>query len=142
LAGTPQIVQRAIVTPGYDGPMFPRLPALTGGPGEQVVNGLRVRLDTTTGGILKPPPIRFPFMDKTTRAPVSDLQPYLGASAHLLIVNSDLSVAIHVHPEGALTSGPEIGFEPLLPGKGPYKLWLQVQRSGAVFTVPFVIETQ
>ena len=141
IAGTPQIVQRAIVTPGYDGPIFPRLPALTAGTREQAVSGLRVRLESTSAGILKPSRLRFVFSDAATGSPVTDLQPYLGASAHLLIVNADLSVAIHVHPEGALTSGPEIGFEPLLPGVGSYKLWIQVQRGGAVITVPFVIET-
>ena len=103
IAGTPQIVQRAIVTPGYDGPIFPRLPALTAGTREQAVSGLRVRLESTSAGILKPSRLRFVFSDAATGAPVTDLQPYLGASAHLLIVNADLSVAIHVHPEGALT---------------------------------------
>jgi hypothetical protein len=141
LAGTPQIVQRAIVTPGYNGPLFPSPPTLTAGPREQLADGLRVRLEPTTSGILKPARLRFAFNDAQTGVPVADLQPYLGASAHLLIVNSDLSVAIHVHPEGGLTSGPEISFEPLLPGAGPYKLWIQVQRGGAVVTVPFVIET-
>jgi Heavy metal binding domain len=141
LAGTPQIVQRAVVTPGYDGPLFPQLSALTAGAREQVVNGLRVRLEVTSSGILKPARFRFGFSDARTNAPVTDLEPYLGASAHLLIVNDDLSVAIHVHPEGALTPGPEIGFEPLLPTAGAYKLWIQVQRAGTAITVPFVIET-
>jgi len=140
IVGTPQIVQRAIATPGYNGPMFARLPALTAGSLDQTVGGLRVRLESTSAGILKPSKLRFAFSDAATGAPVTNLQPYLGASAHLLIVNADLSVAIHVHPEGALTAGPEIGFEPLLPGPGPYKLWIQVQRGGTVITVPFVIE--
>ena len=101
---------------------------------------MRVRLESTSTGILKPSKLRFVFSDAATGAPVTNLQPYLGASAHLLIVSADLSVAIHVHPEGALTAGPEIGFEPLLPGPGPYKLWIQVQRGGTVITVPFIIE--
>ena len=136
-----QMVHRAIVTPGYDGPMFAQLPELTAGSPEQIANGLRVRLEAASSGMLKPTKLRFTFSDDRTGAPVTDLEPYLGASAHLLIVNADLSVAIHVHPEGALTAGPIIAFEPLLPVPGPYKLWIQVQRAGAVITVPFVIAT-
>jgi len=70
---------------------------------------------------------------------VTDLAPYLGASAHLLIVPVDLTEAIHGHPT-ADEKGPVLAFAPLIPRNGRYKLWLQIQRRGIVSTAPFVID--
>ncbi len=70
---------------------------------------------------------------------MTDLEPYLGASAHLLIVSVDLTEAIHGHPQGE-GSGPVLSFAPLIPQPGPYKLWIQFQRGGRVSTASFVIE--
>ena len=69
---------------------------------------------------------------------MSDLEPFLGAPGHMLIVNADLTETDHVHPEEPATRGPVITFQPLLPAPGTYKLWLQFQRRGVVTTVPFV----
>jgi hypothetical protein len=81
-----------------------------------------------------------------------DLEPWLGAWAHIMIVSRDGSEFIHAHPlEGvdgaslvhshaAPVSGPapstirtQIGFKKA----GAYRLWFQFQRHGEVFTVPF-----
>jgi hypothetical protein len=133
---TAQMLQRAVVTPGYDGPLFVQPPALDDRVREQVADGVRVRLEAGSLAPGREAALRFTFENATTGAPATDLEPFLGAAAHLLIVNRELTEAIHAHPE---IDRPPITFEPLLPAAGAYKLWLQFQRNGKVTTVPFVL---
>lgn len=136
--GTPQMVQRALVTPHYTGRLFAAVsPDVTAR--EQTVDGLRVRLQADSLRPLRASALRFVVTDASTGAPIVDLEPYLGAPGHLLIVDADLRSAIHGHPERQ-SSGPEVAFDPVLPTAGRYKLWVQFQRKGRVVTVPFVID--
>lgn len=139
--GAPQMIQRAIVTPGFTASPF-AAPPLTPDTADKVAEGLRVSLsaDARAG---KPATLRFTVRDAATGAPVTDLEPYLGATGHLLVVNTDVTDAIHAHPEGAtIGSGPDVVFAPVLPAAGMYKMWVQFQRRGAVVTVPFVVAVQ
>jgi hypothetical protein len=86
--------------------------------------------------------LRFQIADATTGAPVNNLEPYLGAAGHMLVVSDDGATAIHAHPEGGPTSGPTVTFEPMFPAAGLYKLWVQFQRKGQVVTAPFVIAVE
>jgi hypothetical protein len=139
--GTPQLVQRAIVTPGYAGPLFQPAPALTPGPRDQVVDGLRIAIETAVPvRAQRESLISFRVSDAGSGAAVSDLEPYLGASGHLLVVNADATSALHAHPEGSVTSGPVLTFGPVFPSPGRYKMWVQLQRKGRVVTAPFVID--
>jgi hypothetical protein len=157
--GTAQMVHRAIVTPGYRGSLFrpapelkPDLPNSTapsqtaagmGNPrwssAEKTIDGLRVRLETAdlVGG--RRGILRFWLFDAASGAPVTDLEPFLGAPGHMLIVNTTLTEAIHGHPEEPDARTPFVTFTPLMPAAGAYKLWAQFQRGGKVVTVPFVI---
>jgi hypothetical protein len=138
--GASQMVQRAIVTPGYRGPLFPAPPDLSGDTAtERTVNGVRVQLDAKNLKAGREAVLRFTLSDAATGTPVTDLEPFLGAPGHMLIVNADLTGADHVHPEEPAARGPSITFQPLLPAGGLYKLWMQFQRRGTVATVPFVI---
>ena len=83
--------------------------------------------------------LTFTVTDAKTGAPVTDLEPYLGAPAHMLIVRRDLSDALHEHPEEHSTGGPTVSFHPLMPAAGDYKLWIQLQWQGRVFTFPFEV---
>jgi Heavy metal binding domain len=140
VGGTSQLVQRAIVTPGYGGPLFTPPPPIPSLPSEQVVGGVRIRMEPAPAVPRRETLVRFEVTDAATGQPVTDLEPYLGASGHLLVVNSDLTSAIHGHPEGAATGGPAIAFGPVFPAAGRYKLWVQFQRKGSVLTAPFVID--
>ena len=103
------------------------------------MNGVRVQLDAKNLKAGREAVLRFNLSDAATGAPITDLEPFLGAPGHLLIVNADLTEADHVHPEEPTARGPAITFQPLPPAGGFYKLWLQFQRTGVVVTVPFVI---
>jgi hypothetical protein len=138
--GTSQIVQRAIVTPGYKGRLFAPPPDLVPGPSEQVVDGLRIRVDAPSPVTLRETSLRVEIAEAASGRAVTDIEPYLGASGHLLIVSNDLTLAMHGHPEGAPSSGAVLTFGPVFPAPGRYKLWLQFQRKGTIVTAPFVIE--
>lgn len=135
--GAPQLVQRAIVTPGSDSSPFTTADVkadLT----DKRVDGVRISLDAD----VKPQresALRFTVRDDVSGAALTDLEPYLGAAGHLMIVNPDLTVAIHAHPEGRTTGGPEVVFGPIFPSPGVYKVWVQLQRKGAVLTAPFAV---
>jgi hypothetical protein len=74
---------------------------------------------------------------RTGEAP-PDLEPYLGAAAHLFIIDEDRREPMHAHPievpEGGLARP---AFDVRFPRAGRYLLWLQVQRAGKVETFYF-----
>jgi hypothetical protein len=137
--GTTQMLQRAIVTPGYAGRLFDAPPRLVEGPAETVVDGVRVRVADADLAAGKPGCLQFALSDASSGAPITDLEPFLAAPAHLLIVKPDLTEAIHGHPEEQATGGPTVSFDPRMPAPGLYKLWVQFQRKGKVSTAAFVV---
>ncbi len=130
--GTTQMVQRALIVPGPSTSRNASLPA----------PDLQLTLKTQDFVAGKHACLTFTVTDAKTGAPVTDLEPYLGAPAHMLIVRADLTDAIHVHPEELATGGPAISFHPLVPAPGDYKAWVQIQRGGKVTTVPFVLRAE
>jgi hypothetical protein len=74
--------------------------------------------------------------------PVTTLQPYLGAYAHLTAFHAgDLAFA-HLHPEGPThgnNGGPALTFSASLPEAGLWRLFLQFQIGGRVHTAAFTL---
>jgi hypothetical protein len=138
--GAPQLVQHAIVTPGYTASPFTRV-SLAPDDTEKVVGGLRITLAAEEPRAGKESALRFTIRDAASGEVANDLEPYLGAAGHLLVVNPDLTQAIHAHPEGVGPISPsgDILFAPIMPAPGVYKMWVQVQRRGTVVTAPFVV---
>jgi hypothetical protein len=87
----------------------------------------------------------FKFTDANTDAPINDLDKYLGAFGHLVILSEDMTEYVHAHPReetqpdpsAPVTGGPEVLFDALLPKPGRYRAWLQFQRKGVLSTVSF-----
>ncbi|GED11289.1 hypothetical protein [Cellulosimicrobium cellulans] len=84
---------------------------------------------------------------KVTRdgAPVTTLEPYLGAYGHLVALRDGDLAYLHVHPEGAepeagQVSGPTVTFGVEAPTPGRYLLYLDFQVEGQVRTAAFVVE--
>ena len=75
--------------------------------------------------------------------PVRDLEPWLGAMAHLILVHQDAETFAHAHPDdrepGVGREG-RIPFLVRLPKPGRYKGWLQFQRTGRVETIELAVE--
>ena len=127
--GTSQMLQKAVIVPGE---RRPRAPA-------DERHGLRVTLETEDVAAARHAVLRFTVKDAATGEPVTDLEPYLGAPAHMLIVRSDLGDAVHAHPDEAEGSGPTVSFHPILPSAGEFRLWIQFQRGGQVSTHSFTL---
>lgn len=77
-------------------------------------------------------------------APVTALEPYLGAFGHLVALRDGDLAYLHVHAEGdepstGETSGPEIAFAAEAPTAGQYLLYLDFQVDGQVHTAEFVV---
>jgi hypothetical protein len=83
--------------------------------------------------------VNFTIKDAQSKEPVTDLQPYLGAVGHVVIVSKDAENYLHVHPTDEKAKGPEATFMTTFPHSGVYKIWGQFQQNGKVFTVPFVV---
>jgi hypothetical protein len=84
--------------------------------------------------------VNFNIIDAQSKKPISDLQPYLGAVGHVVILNQDGSNYLHVHPTDEKSKGPNAKFITTFPHSGVFKIWGQFQENGKVFTVPFVVK--
>lgn len=93
--------------------------------------------------------------------PITDLQPYLGALGHCVILSDDSDVYLHSHPMGAsmegmegmdhsmgdmkmeapktAANGPDVIFHTTFPRAGLYKIWGQFKHQGKIVTAPFVV---
>ena len=138
--GTPQILQRAVVTPDYRGALFRSPRELDVDTSEKEVEGTRIRLEGLGLAARRRGTLRFTLTDVASDKPVDDLEPFLGSPGHMLIVTADLTEAFHVHPDATAAAGAAVTFEPMLPAPGKYRLWVQFQRRGKVLTAPFAIE--
>ncbi|MDZ5661283.1 hypothetical protein SFC79_05845 [Nocardioides sp. S-58] len=72
-------------------------------------------------------------------APVTDLQPYLGAFGHLVALRAGDLGYLHVHPEAG-EPGPGIEFATAFPTHGTYRLFLDFRHRGAVHTAAFTVD--
>lgn len=77
-----------------------------------------------------------------------DLEPVMGAYAHIVAIHEDFKTIAHVHPMGEEPSkesdrgGPTLSFHFDPKKAGYYKIWLQVQIKGSNVYVPFGIEVE
>ena len=75
-------------------------------------------------------------------APVTDLQPYLGAYGHLVALRDGDLAYLHVHPDGTpgdgrTAAGPDITFYAEVPSAGVYRVFLDFRHNGTVHTAEF-----
>ncbi|MGH3316716.1 MAG: hypothetical protein ACRDO0_11295 [Nocardioidaceae bacterium] len=78
--------------------------------------------------------------------PVGDLQPYLGAYGHLVVLRDGDLAYLHVHPagepgDGTTRPGPGIRFFTTTPSPGSYRLFLDFRHEGVVRTAAFTVAT-
>ena len=140
------IDRRELTVPGPRGPVRKLTPD-TGL--SKVVDGVRVTLD------LPPAIAAGRDLELGFRLDANNLEPYLGAWAHIMIVSADRQDFIHAHPldgvaamettvhtHSAPLAGPSPSAIRTVTGfnrPGLYKLWFQFQRAGRVSTVAWVI---
>jgi hypothetical protein len=99
--------------------------------------------------------LNFHLTDTTTGRPITDLQTYLGAFGHTLIMSEDMADYVHSHPidisasdengpkqfmlpadadPEKLRGGPDVTFEGLMPRPGRYRAWTQFRRNNKLYT--------
>jgi hypothetical protein len=88
--------------------------------------------------------LAFSLTDEKTGADITDIQPWLGAVAHLILIHEDGATFVHSHPdESNPTNGKgAVTFLARFPKSGLYKGWLQFQRGGKVETASFVVQAR
>jgi Cu+-exporting ATPase len=136
------------------------------------LQGVRVALENTGDVVAgQEAALTFHLTDADTGAQVRDLQPYLGAPAHVVILSEDAEKFAHTHGEqpgagldheaaptdehaatdngeqghatGETTYGPEIVFHHTFPTPGLYKVWGQFQtHDGQVIAADFVVRAR
>jgi hypothetical protein len=135
--GSSQFLRRALVTAGTTGDLM-------GGSARLVPDAAHTQTvgDLTATVTYDPSILRagsyghltFHVTKAGTNEPVRNLQPYLGAFGHMLIMSEDMVDAVHSHPAEILSSelnrdelrgGPDVMFEGLMPKPGRYRAWTQ-----------------
>jgi hypothetical protein len=148
--GAPQVVALPLVTAGYRGDLAASRATLTP---DRV---LRTRAGDMTVALAVPPDgfaagreERFAcqLTDRRSGAAVGDIEPYLAAWGHTLILSEDTLAVVHAHPvepppldDPAARGGPTITFKALFPKAGRYRIWTQLKRHGEVVTAVFTVD--
>jgi hypothetical protein len=117
-------------------------PVPTGEVRTDTLNGYTVTVD----GALRPGDHAALTLSVTKNgAPVTDLQPYLGAYGHLVALREGDLAYLHVHPggepgDGKTEPGPEIEFGAEVPSAGRYHLYLDFRHDDVVHTAHLVLD--
>jgi hypothetical protein len=82
---------------------------------------------------------RMTFSVSLRGRPVTDLQPYLGAFGHLVVIREDDLAYLHAHPEDG-PAGPEVAFDVEFDGAGRHALYLDFKHGGVVRTAMFTVD--
>jgi hypothetical protein len=147
--GSPQFVGRTLETAGFTGDLESQQPHLQPDTVfSKTVGSITAHLDLEPSTLVEGQygHLTFTLTDAKTGRLVTDLQPYLGAFGHALILSEDMRDYVHSHPfEGSESDvskgagGPTVTFELYMPRAGKYRAWSQFQRNGEVVTVPFTV---
>ncbi len=142
-AGSQVLATELIVRPGAGEPEAGSAP-LSQAVLSAEIAGVRVSLEPPPGGIPAGQTVAVEAVLRDARGrPIEDLEPWLGALAHLLLVSRDAETFAHAHPderEPSLGKGGRIPFLVRLPKPGLYRGWLQFQRKGKVSTAELALE--
>ncbi|GAA4346264.1 hypothetical protein GCM10023185_00580 [Hymenobacter saemangeumensis] len=71
--------------------------------------------------------------------PVTDLENYLGALGHMVVISEDTKQYLHVHPQDQADKGPKIGFQTMFEQAGRYRVFLQFNHGGQIHTADFTV---
>jgi hypothetical protein len=149
VGGGPQLIATPVVTAGYEGDIASDAANLTADKSwVKSVDGVTVDLRAEPAKLIAGEELDVPirFTDENTDQPVTNLQRYLGAFGHAMMLSEDMMEHVHAHPEEMLEGttiteggGPDLTFHALFPKPGHYRIWLQFLRNNQLSTVPFTV---
>ncbi|CAA9350090.1 MAG: FIG00995371: possibly secreted protein [uncultured Frankineae bacterium] len=99
-------------------------------------DGFTVSLD---GGLTAGRSSELAFTVRRDGRPVTDLDPYLGAYGHLVVLRAGDAAYLHVHPEESDAAGPEVVFAADVPAAGTHRLFLDFSVDGVVRTAELTV---
>lgn len=134
--GEPPSVAVAEVQVGGASSPAPRLSPNV--PGTVQGDGLGAAIEIVNAKVGSPARISFRLLDAEGR-PVLDLQPYLGAMGHLVVIGADGKEYVHAHPGEEQAEAGRVAFNARFAKPGIYKGWGQFRRGGRIHTVPLVL---
>lgn len=139
----PVTLTRTVEVAGFYAPVAPVASAQT------AVDGLDVEI---AGDLVPGSRSALTVTIRRDNAPVTTLQPYLGAFGHLVALREGDLAYLHVHPESTAplrqaqgpeaTSGPEVHFGAHVSTAGRYLLYFDFQLDGSVHTASFVLDAK
>lgn len=135
-AGGPAAVATTQVKVGGDSPPAPQLAPNV--PGTVTGDGLTAGVAVEGAKPGAEATVRFELTD--AGKPAADLEPYMGATGHLVVVSADAKQYVHAHPATAGGAKNVVSFQVHFPAAGVYKGWGQFKRAGRVHVVPFVVK--
>jgi Heavy metal binding domain len=161
--GSAQFIARPLVTAGYTGDLAADSARLVPDTNLTKVDGdltatLSYDPNVCVAGLYCH--LNFVLTDTHTGRPVTDLQTYLGAFGHTLMMSEDMVDYVHSHPldilaqpddDGGppvflippgsdlekLRGGPNVTFEGLMPRPGRYRAWTQFRRNDKIHTFAY-----
>jgi len=117
-------------------------PVVLTDPLEATADGKRVSLRISSLAPDEESVLTFHVEDEVSGRPIADLEPYLGAIGHVVILSEDGERYVHAHAEKDQGSGPDARFEVIFPKSGVYKIWVQFQHQGQVFTASYAVQVR
>jgi len=150
--GLPQVVHLKLTTTDVAPGLKPTPVRLTPDSSlTKTVDGIRFELtmEPPRAAAGKATAFIYHLVDVPSGLPVTNLEPYLGAWGHTLILSEDAERYLHCHPtqllppgvdRAGLSGGPEVAFNATLRQPGRHRLWSQFKRGGKVTTVSFTID--
>ncbi|WP_456277002.1 hypothetical protein [Bacillus sp. AK128] len=99
---------------------------------EKTINGVTAKIELSSMKANEDITITYTFPNDI------ELQPYLGALGHVVILNETATNYIHVHP----LNHDETRFETMFPEPGIYKVWGEFQIDGEVHIYPFTLSIE
>ncbi|MBX7221416.1 MAG: hypothetical protein K1Y36_15810 [Blastocatellia bacterium] len=113
---------------------------------EQTHDGVTVaRVDDQTLPAKKTTLLSVTLKDAQTQKPITDLEPYLGAMGHLVMIHTDSQTYVHSHPDERDPQNGKNGTLTFLvrpPKAGTYRGWFEFQRKGKLSRAEFVFTVQ
>ena len=148
IGGTPQVVPRLLVAGDAGDLAGARAQLPSDDSLEKTAGSMDVALSLPADGLVagRDETLRYHIADAKTGRPVTNLEPYLAAYGHTLVLSEDTLEYVHAHPVELLpdtiataAGGPDLTFKALLPKPGRYRLWTQLKRGGVVTTARFTV---
>ncbi len=136
VGGSAAVATAEIKVGGESPPAPPLVPDVPGG---VTGDGLTARVAVDGAKPGAEATVRFELTDAAGQ-PVADLEPYMGATGHLVVVSADARQYVHAHPAVGDGAKNVVSFQAHFPAAGVYKGWGQFKRSGRVHVVPFVMK--